>query len=70
MKTIYLERQDDDSFAVYVGGDDDHAGIHDRIFSFDKTFTLEEARLEAQDYARKLAVLLGGADIMELAYDR
>ena len=63
MKTVFVERQDDDSFAVYLGGDDDTEGVHDRLYSWgvidDRRITRNQAKLSATTYAKSLAKELG-----------
>src|SRR5262245_13170105 len=66
VKTIFVEHQvTDKSYAVYVGGDGDTAGNHDRLFSYEFPYvngepTDDNARHAALTYARKLAKQIGG----------
>jgi hypothetical protein len=61
MKTVYVERQADNSFAVYVGGDDD--AEFDQLFSFGiiagRRVSSDMAKRAALRYARKIAARIG-----------
>lgn len=62
---VFVEHQrSSHDFAVYVGGDDDFEGDHDRLFSYgrinDRLITEDQARSAALDYAMSLAKRYGG----------
>jgi hypothetical protein len=62
----------DKSFAVYIMGDDDTEGAHDRMYSYGRddngvVVTEDEARGAAIDYANRLSARMGGRGIIETA---
>jgi penicillin V acylase-like amidase (Ntn superfamily) len=61
MKTVFVEHQTtDDSFAVYIPGDDDTEGRYNRLFSYDKEVPEAEAKREAVACAKEVARKIGG----------
>lgn len=61
---IIVERQDDQSFAVFVSGDDDVEGEFDRLFSWGivdgRRVSEDLARRNAVAYAKRVARQLNG----------
>jgi hypothetical protein len=58
---VHIEHQSQDqSFAVYIGGDGDIEGEHDRLFSYGDDVTEDEARGLALRYAQALGRKFGG----------
>jgi len=66
MKYVYVEHQPtDNSYAVYVGGDNDVEGRHDSIVSYGRfdgwhVVSRETARAQAVDLAKRIAERIGG----------
>jgi hypothetical protein len=63
---IIVERQPDNTFAVYIAGEDDIEGDYDRVFSWGHVdqsghrITMLDAKRAAISYAKRIARQFGG----------